>query len=66
MRRSGLRRCERQRGHPIPPNTLAELQRDMAHQRFVGEQIKRIETTRQEQLKIAFGEIPSSLSDLST
>ena len=29
----------------------AELQRDMAHLRFVREQIKRIETTRQEQLK---------------
>ena len=40
-------------GHPIPPNTLAELQRDMAHLRFVREQIKQIETTRQEQLKQA-------------
>ena len=48
-----MRRCERQRGHPIPPNTLAELQRDMAHLRFVREQIKQIETTRQEQLKQA-------------
>jgi len=27
-------------GHPIPPNTLAELQREMAHLRFVSEQIE--------------------------
>jgi transposase len=27
-------------GQAIPPNTLAELQRDMAHLRFINEQIK--------------------------
>jgi transposase len=33
-------------GCPIPPNTLAELQREMAHFRFISDQIKQIETTR--------------------
>jgi transposase len=36
---------------PIPPNTLAELQRDIAHLRFVNEQIKQIEDSRLKQLK---------------
>jgi transposase len=40
-------------GCPIPPNTLAELQRQMVHLRFVDEQIKQIETTGLEQLKRA-------------
>jgi transposase len=40
-------------GQPIPPNTLAELQRDMAHLRFINEQIKRIEAARLEQLRQA-------------
>ena len=35
---------------PIPPNTLAELQRDMARLHFIGEQIKRIEEARLERL----------------
>ena len=30
-------------GRPIPPNTLAELTREMAHLRFIDEQIKQIE-----------------------
>ncbi len=38
-------------GCPIPPNTLAELQRDMAHLRFVSAQIKQIEDVRLRQLK---------------
>ena len=38
-------------GSPIPPNTLAELQREMAHLRFVNEQIKQIEDARQLQLE---------------
>jgi len=38
-------------GQPIPPNTLAELQRDMARLHFVSEQIKRIEETRVERLQ---------------
>jgi transposase len=38
-------------GCPIPSNTLAELRREMAHLRFIDEQIKQIEETRLEQLK---------------
>jgi len=40
-------------GEPIPPNTLAELQRDMARKQFVAEQIRQIEKARLEQLKEA-------------
>lgn len=40
-------------GCPIPPKTLAELQREMAQLRFINEQIKRIEKDRQEQLEQA-------------
>ncbi len=37
-------------GAPIPPNTLAELRRDMARLRYVNEQIKEIEVAREERL----------------
>jgi transposase len=40
-------------GCPIPPNTLAELRREMARLRFINEQIKRIEKARLEQLEQA-------------
>jgi transposase len=40
-------------GEPIPPNTLAELGRDMARKRLVAEQIHEIEKARLEQLKRA-------------
>ena len=40
-------------GEPIPPNTLAEVQRDMARKRLVAEQIQQIEKARLEQLKQA-------------
>ena len=40
-------------GCPIPSNTLAELKREMAHLRFIDEQIKQIEETRLEQLERA-------------
>ncbi len=40
-------------GCPIPPNTLAELKREMAHLRFIDEQIKQIEEARLTQLKQA-------------
>jgi transposase len=33
-------------GTPVPPNTLAELRRDMARMRFVMDQISEIETAR--------------------
>jgi transposase len=49
-RLAALRTAE---GSPIPPNTLAELQREMAHLRFINEQIKQIEKARLEQLKQA-------------
>jgi transposase len=38
-------------GYPIPPNTMAELQREMTHYQFIGDQIKQIEKTRLAQLK---------------
>jgi len=38
-------------GGPIPPNTLAELGREMAHLRFIDEQIKQIEAARLSRLK---------------
>src|SRR5262249_53551868 len=37
----------------IPPNTLAELTREMAHLRFINDQIKQIEVERLRQLKHA-------------
>lgn len=40
-------------GEPIPPNTLAELRRDMERRRFVHEQILNIEKARLEQLRRA-------------
>ena len=40
-------------GEPIPPNTLAELRRDMERRRLVAEQIRQIEKTRLERLKQA-------------
>jgi len=40
-------------GEPIPPNTIAELQRDLARKQLVAEQILQIEKARLEQLKQA-------------
>jgi transposase len=40
-------------GEPIPPNTLAELRRDMERKLFVAEQIRQIEKARLEHLKQA-------------
>jgi transposase len=40
-------------GEPIPPNTLAELHRDMQRRRLVMEQIRRIEKARLERLQQA-------------
>src|SRR5262249_26200353 len=40
-------------GEPIPPNTRAELQRDLARKRLVAEQIRQIEKARLEQLEQA-------------
>src|SRR2546429_3218241 len=49
-RLDGLRSPE---GEPIPPNTLAELRRDMARRRLVSDQIRQIEDARLERLKQA-------------
>jgi len=38
-------------GQPVPPNALAELQRDLAHLRFIADQTKQIEAARVEQLR---------------
>jgi len=40
-------------GEPIPPNTLAELRRDIERKQLVAEQIRQIEKARLEQLKEA-------------
>jgi transposase len=40
-------------GEPIPPNTLAELRRDLERKQLVAEQISQIEKARLEQLKQA-------------
>src|ERR1700692_3789842 len=49
-RLDGLRTPE---GEPIPPNTLAELRRDMERRRLVSNQIRQIEDARLERLKQA-------------
>ena len=49
-RLAGLRTPE---GEPIPPNTLAELHRDMERRRLVTDQIRQIEDARLERLKQA-------------
>src|SRR5882762_3804926 len=49
-RLDGLRTPE---GEPIPPNTLAELRRDMARRRLVSDQIRQIEDTRLERIEQA-------------
>ena len=43
-------------GEPIPPNTLAELHRDMDRRRFVRDQIRQIESARLDRLEQAPGE----------
>ena len=40
-------------GEPLPPNTLAEMRRDMARLHFVVEQIKEIEVARRDRLQQA-------------
>src|SRR6202790_1583339 len=49
-RLDGLRTPE---GEPIPPNTLAELRRDMVRRRLISDQIRQIEDARLERLKQA-------------
>jgi transposase len=54
----GLRTPE---GEPIPPNTLAELRRDMDRRRFVRDQIQQIERARLEQLERAPSDGPHAM-----
>jgi transposase len=48
-------------GEPIPPNTLAELRRDMERRRLVGDQIRHIEEARLERLEQAPGYRPHAM-----
>src|SRR3979490_1269216 len=57
-RLDGLRTPE---GEPIPPNTLAELRRDMDCRRLVSDQIRQIEEARLERVKQAPGDGPHAM-----
>jgi transposase len=57
-RLDGLRTPE---GDPIPPNTLAELHRDMVRRRLVSDQIRQIEDARLERLEHASGDGPHAM-----
>ena len=46
---------------PIPPNTLAELRRDMERRRLVSDQIRQIEDARLERLEHASGDRPHAM-----
>ena len=46
---------------PIPPNTLAELRRDMERRRLVSDQIRQIEEARLERLEQAPGDGPHAM-----
>ena len=53
-------------GAALPPNTLAELQRDMARLSFVKQQIKEVETARLKRLQRAPGEGRNAMVQLLT
>jgi transposase len=57
-RLDGLRTPE---GGPIPPNTLAELRRDMERRRLVSDQIRQIEDARLERLERAPSDGPHAM-----
>jgi transposase len=48
---AGLEKLQGPEGEPLPPNTLAEVRRDLARLRVIREQIKAIETARRQRLK---------------
>jgi len=48
-------------GEPIPPNTLAELRRDMVRRRLVSDQIRQIEDARLERLEHECSDEPSAM-----
>src|SRR5881275_3053466 len=60
-RLDGLRTPE---GEPIPPNTLAELRRDMARRRLVSDQIRQIGDARLERLKQTDSDGPHAMVHL--
>ncbi len=51
-------------GQPIPPNTLAELQRDMARLRFIRDQTKEIERARLQELQSTPERLPRAMVQL--
>jgi transposase len=53
-------------GAALPPNTLAELRRDMARLSFIKQQIKEVETTRLERLQRAPSEGGNAMIHLLT
>ena len=53
MRQERLEALRTPEGEPIPPNTLAELKRDMERRRFICDQIRKIEQARIERLERA-------------
>jgi transposase len=57
-RLEGLRTPE---GEPIPPNTLAELRRDMTRRRLVSDQIRQIENARRQHLAQAADDEPHAM-----
>src|SRR6201987_106089 len=57
-RLDGLRPPE---GEPIPPNTLAELRRDMTRRQLVSDQLRQIEHARLERLKQAPDDGPHAM-----
>jgi transposase len=57
-RLEGLRTPE---GEPVPPNTLAELRRDMERRRLVSDQIRQIEKARLDRLEHAPGDGPNAM-----
>jgi transposase len=57
-RLDGLRTPE---GEPIPPNTLAELRRDMERRRLVSDQIRQIENARLERIEQAPSDGPNAM-----
>jgi transposase len=48
-------------GEPIPPNTLAELRRDMERRRLISDQIRQIEDARLERIEQATGDGPHAM-----
>ena len=60
-RLEGLRTAE---GEPIPPNTLAELHRDMERRQLLRDQIRRIEVARLERIEQAPNDGPHAMMRL--